>query len=161
MSDQSPIPDIDAWAAEQTDAVILALTLLGEARGEDRIGRTMVADTIMTRVQIAVAHRARTGAPYWWGETPKEVCLKSYQYDCWLPGDPNRLKLPGLTHDPLWPEALEIAQAAVSGAAKGSAHEATHYLNPHAVKRMPDWAIPANQVAAHLHHVFYQVVRAS
>ena len=159
MSDPTPVPvtDIESWAAAQPDDVILAVTLLGEARGEDRLGREMIADTVMTRVLIAKAHEARTGGAYWWGDTARAVCLKPFQFDCWLAGDPNRAKLPDLLRHPLWPEALEIARAAIAGIADGPAKGATHYLNPHAVAHMPDWAVPANQVAQHLHHTFYRV----
>jgi len=149
--------DIDAWAAAQPGDVILAVTLLGEARGEDRLGREMIADAVMTRVSIAKAHEVHAKAAYWWGDTPKAVCLHPFQFDCWLAGDPNRALLPNLLLHPLWPEALEIARAAIAGVPDGPAKGATHYLNPHAVARMPDWAIPANQVAAHLHHTFYRV----
>lgn len=150
--------DIDAWAAAQPDEVILAVTLLGEARGEDRQGREMVASVMMTRVAIAAAHRAQFHSGYWWGETPKEVCLAHAQFDCWLPGDPNRAHLPELLQHPLWPEALEIAQAAIAGTLGDQANGATHYLNPHAVPRLPGWATPSSQVAQHLHHTFFRVV---
>ncbi len=150
--------DTKTWASQQPDAVILAATLLGEARGEDRQGREMIASVVMTRVAFAQAHRARVDAPYWWGETPREVCLAHMQFDCWNPSDPNYAEIPALTGTPLWAEALEIATTAISGALGDQANGSTHYLNPQAVAQMPSWATAANERAAHLHHVFYRVV---
>ncbi len=154
----SDTPDTETWAADQPDDVILAATLLGEARGEDRLGREMIASAVMTRVAIAKEHRAKYHSAFWWGETPREVCLKHLQFDCWNERDPNYPNLPALTRHPLWPEALEIAREAIAGRLPDQANGATHYLNPRAVARQPDWAVPANERAEHLHHVFYRVV---
>ncbi|MBI3445620.1 MAG: cell wall hydrolase [Magnetospirillum sp.] len=151
------IPDIDAWIKGQPDAIIVALTIMGEARGEDQQGRQMVASVIMTRVAVAAAHRAKYRSAYWWGETPREVCLKHGQFSCWLESDPNRVKMQGFLAHPLWAEVLETARAAIGGRLPDQAHGATHYLDPQAVKIKPNWATPANQVAAHLRHVFYRV----
>ena len=58
----------------------------------------------------------------------------------------------------LFPEALEIARAAIAGTLGDKAKAATHYLNPQGVEHLPNWATPDKQVAEHLHHVFFRVV---
>jgi len=146
------------WLASLTDAQVMAVTLLGEARGEDTLGRQMVANVFMTRVKIAQEHQARVGAPYWWGANVREVVLKPWQFSCWNENDPNRPELANLPNTPLWPEAMFIADTAVAGNLADHTNGATHYLNPRTVGLWPTWATPANQVAAHLHHTFYRVL---
>jgi N-acetylmuramoyl-L-alanine amidase len=62
-----------------TDKQILALTIYGEARGEIRAGQIAVGSVILERVK----HKD------WEGKTIPEVCLKPYQFSCYLPSDPN------------------------------------------------------------------------
>jgi spore germination cell wall hydrolase CwlJ-like protein len=146
------------WLTSLTDAQVMGVTLLGEARGEDTLGRQMVASVFMTRVKISQAHQARVGAPYWWGMNVREVILMPWQFSCWNESDPNRPKLMSLPEEPLWPEAMFIAESALTGTLPDQANGATHYLNPLTARPLPTWAISANQVAEHLHHTFYRVV---
>ncbi len=106
------------------DLSILARTLWGEARGEDRQGREMVASCIVNRVLISQQH------PHWWGSTVMEVCLHPWQFSCWLKADPNREKLIAVTEtDPIYAECLEIAAAAIAGTLVDMTGGATGYLN--------------------------------
>lgn len=66
-----------------TDLQVVAATLWGEARGEGVEGMIAVAHVI--------ANRARKGG--WWGSTPRDVCLKKWQFSCWNENDPNREKI--------------------------------------------------------------------
>lgn len=61
------------------DLDVLARTIYGEARGESWQGKVAVAYTIVNRA----AH------PSWWGKDVASVCLKPFQYSCWLASDPN------------------------------------------------------------------------
>jgi N-acetylmuramoyl-L-alanine amidase len=63
------------------DQKIVAMTIVGEARGEGKLGMYAVGAVIAQRV-IA------------WKKTPAQVCLKKSQFSCWNPNDPNRAKLP-------------------------------------------------------------------
>ena len=75
------------------EALVLAMTLYGEARGEANAGLRAVAAVIMNRVERA---EARLPRGMWWGNTVREVCLKRGQFSCWNSGpppDPNRAKM--------------------------------------------------------------------
>ncbi len=150
--------DFTAWLSSLTDTQVLAITLLGEARGEDILGRQMVAASVMNRVAHAQVHQARIGAPFWWGADLRSVVLKPWQYSCWNESDPNRAKLPSLTSHPLWSEAMAIADTAVAGRLIDRTQGADSYLNPDIVKLPPKWAVPSRMTAQHLHHQFYRTV---
>lgn len=90
-----------------SDAQIVARTIYGEARNQVPLGQKAIACVIM--------NRARHGG--WWGSTPREVCLKPFQFSCWNANDPNRsLMLAVDPLDPVFSPLLEIAQSAMAGA---------------------------------------------
>lgn len=141
-----------------SDHQVFARTLWGEARGEDCFGRHMVANVIMNRVNADLGHDNK---PDWWGEGVGDVCLKKYQFSCWLPGDPNRAKLLAVTAaDPVFQECLEIAEAAMAWRLKDLTNGATHYANVVLLTRLgtlPAWAVAQNWRASHGHHDFFLV----
>lgn len=140
-----------------SDVEVLARTIWGEARGEDRPGREMVASVIMNRVK---ADLGNDGKPDWWGETVFEVCTAPFQFSCWLPNDPNRKKLLAVTEDdPVFKDCLGIAQAAIEGRLPDRTGGATHYLNPLLCERVygwPKWAVKAELTATNGRHNFYR-----
>lgn len=150
-----------AGLAAPTPHDVLARTLWGEARGEDRRGREMVANVIMNRVNLDLG---RDGKPDWWGEGVIAVCLMPFQFSCWLPRDPNRKKLLAVTEaDPVFRECVEIASAAIAGTLPDYTGGATHYLNiPLILKTgqtLPTWATDARKrTADHLGHTFFRVI---
>ena len=75
---------------------IVAMTILGEARGEGEVGMYAVACIIAQR-SIA------------WKQTPMQVCLKDWQFSCWNKNDPNRKKLPSLLNTPQAAYAKRLA----------------------------------------------------
>lgn len=100
------------------DRTALALTIMGEARGEGKEGMEDVGHTIINRV----AH------PSWRGNTILDVCLKPYQYSCWNKGDPNRFFMLGINEDdPLYVKALSIADSLIAGALPDTTDGATYY----------------------------------
>lgn len=141
--------------------MVLARTLYGEARGEDRRGREMVANVVMNRVNIDLH---RDGKPDWWGEGVVAVCLAPWQFSCWLPKDPNRAKLMAVTEaDPIFRECVQIARQAIAGNLPDHTGGATHYLNiPLVMKtggKLPTWATDAKKhTAAHGGHTFFRVI---
>lgn len=147
---------------DPTDPVeILARTLWGEARGEDRQGREMVANVIMNRVN---ADLGNDGKPDWWGEGVVEVCLAPWQFSCWLPGDPNRAKLVAVTaEDRVFAQCLDIAAAALAGDLPDRTAGATHYLNPEVTKKqnrggLPKWVRGRTPTAIHGRHHFFRLI---
>ena len=75
---------------------IIAMTILGEARGEGEAG--------MYAVGCIIAQRSIA-----WGKTPTQVCLKKWQFSCWNPNDPNKAKLPSLLNTPQGAYAKRLA----------------------------------------------------
>ena len=68
---------------------IFARTIYGEARGESWTGKLAVAWTM----------RNRADNPGWWGKDIYSVCLKPWQYSCWLSTDPNAAVITQVTLD--------------------------------------------------------------
>lgn len=75
-------------------AQIMALTIYGEARGESTEGKIAVGSVILERVD----HRA------WDGRTVQEVCLRKWQFSCFLENDPNHGKLLAIAEN--WDAAM-------------------------------------------------------
>jgi len=74
-----------------SELITMAKTVWGEARGESVKGQIAVAWVIKNRADN----------PRWWGKTIEEVCLKKYQFSCWLESDPNKAKMDKLTEEDL------------------------------------------------------------
>ena len=74
--------------AERTQREVVAMTILGEARGEGKAGMYAVACVIAQRS----IEWKRNGKSI----TPKQACLQAWQFSCWNKNDPNRKKLPTL-----------------------------------------------------------------
>lgn len=124
---------------------VVARTLWGEARGEGRDGMIAVACVI----------RNRFTHPRWWGATPTAVCLKPWQFSCWLEGDPNRSKMLAVTEgDRAFRFALEIADLLLAGKLADVTNAADHY---HAEGVSPVWASGQQAVARIGKHVFYRL----
>lgn len=115
---------------EKTDENILALTMMGEARGSGLQGMQAVGNSIMNRVV----------KQSWYGKTPAEVCLKPWQYSCWNAGDPNRPYLEQITADNgQFAVALSIAQNLANGSLADLTDGATHYYAK-TMQTVPKWA---------------------
>ncbi|WP_298374408.1 cell wall hydrolase [Azospirillum sp.] len=124
---------------------IIARTLWGEARGEGIAGMAAVAGVIANRVR----------SPRWWGKTVSTVCLKPYQFSCWLKGDPNRDKLLTVTEaDRSYWLALEIADELEDGRLRDVTAGADHY---HSTRVQPEWSRGKTPVATIGVHRFYRL----
>ena len=85
-----------------------------------------------------------------------------YQFSCFLPNDPNlaELKLIAADWDAAYQKSVtlrqcsEIATGLINGTIERNVN-ALQYLNPKAVKVMPEWTKTMKLVAAIGHHVFY------
>jgi len=80
------------------DKQIMGLTIYGEARGEPDEGKIAVGSVILERVD----------KKSWMGKSIQEVCLKPYQFSCYLPNDPNFPQLKNIAND--WDNQYNISQ---------------------------------------------------
>lgn len=139
--------------ANEDPAMVVAMTLYGEARNQDAAGQQAVASVILNRV-------AKQKAFY--GLTAKDVCLKPWQFSCWNKNDPNRAILtdPANHTTETFLQCLEIAQSALAGTLDDNSGGATHYYANYIPK--PSWLINnpngPQQTAQHGVHLFYKNV---
>jgi N-acetylmuramoyl-L-alanine amidase len=146
-----------------TDVQVLACTLYGEARSEPTEGIIAVACVIRNRVHADLKGDQQ---PDWWGEGYRGVCLKEWQFSCWMPegGAGNHAKLlqlvnelkAGTVTDARYKECAWIATGIVNDWCRDVTNGSDHYhvagMNPR-----PSWAqrfTPIKQVAK---HVFYRL----
>lgn len=119
-----------------SDREIIALTLLGEARGEGTIGMTAVACVISNRAQERHA-------------TPARVCLQPKQFSCWNGGvNPKLLRTAAAI------QALEIADLVLAGELPDITEHANHYCR---FDCSPSWADPQRVTIQIRNHIFYRL----
>ena len=135
---------------------VLALTLWGEERGGSVQGRIAVGCVIRNRVD--------EGGRY--GKGYGGVCLKRWQFSCWLPqgGEQNFLALMKLANRSLAREPREIsrvftecswvAKGIISGALMDCVKKANHY---HTKNSTAKWAKGQKAVAEIGEHLFYRL----
>ena len=127
-SETPPNPETDAPKAAldpEGDAVILAKTMFGEARGELPGGIAAVGCVVRNRVTIDLHS---DGKDDWWGEGYRGVCLRPWQFSCWLITDPNFALLSKLTPDsPELQGFIKLAKQIIIGAVPDVTLRATHY----------------------------------
>lgn len=133
--------------ANDTDILIGALTIYGEARGCTQEGRVAIAHTILNRM------RARK----WWGSgvhpyrnhSMAAVCLKPWQFSVWNASDPNYALLSRLRDE--YRQAIQNKDCraslkalidALDGYAPDPTGGATHYLTSrlHDSSKAPAWS---------------------
>ncbi len=112
---------------------VIAITILAEARGEGQAGMYAVAAVIAQR-----AHER--------GQTPKEICLKPYQFSCW-----NGKSLKGMVPQAEYAIALAKNIKLLSRDFVGFAN---HYHNN---KVSPKWAKGKKPVKVIGNHLFYKL----
>lgn len=129
-----------------SDTEILAKTLYGECRGEPFEGKQAVANVIMNRVNN----------PRWWGNDVRSVCLRAYQFSCWLQFDPNRSKIMEVTSDdPVYEQCIELAVEAMSGNLSDVTGGCDSYLR---IGTVTDWSKKLTPYCEIGHHSFYVTV---
>jgi len=128
---------LDLWTVAQT--------CWGEARGEGSAGIYAVAQVIRNRHE----YHAR-----WRGMSPRRICLAPFQFSCWLPSDPNLVKMQKVSCDDAVFVACLVAAAEVfGGSVMSSVGRATHYYAD--TIPPPGWAI-GSPVAVIGHHIFFE-----
>ena len=137
---------------ELSDREIVARTIWGEARGEGVEGMRAVAAVIANRVRADLAGDGRTD---WWGEGWRGVCLARFQFSCWNENDANRARMLEARNTSLWmPEALAIADEAMSGRLVDPTGGATHYFADYITP--PAWAKGFTRTVKIGRHIFFR-----
>jgi len=115
-----------------SDTVLLARLVFGEARGSSLKEKISTAYTAMNRANDTID---------WNGENLREAILKGYQYSCFNYNDPNRRKV----MDPMeydstsWKESMKVAEGVLDRTYRDPTNGATHY---HTKKISPYWSKP-------------------
>jgi N-acetylmuramoyl-L-alanine amidase len=139
-----------------TPEQVVAMTIWAESRAEPIEGQVAVGCVIRNRV-------LKPGPQF--GDTWKTVCLKRWQFSCWIPegGEQNyqmlmaRCELAQRGKAP-WPaQALWIAQGIIAGVVADRVNGATHYYASWLVPP-PKWARGVDPVAIIGTHRFYKGV---
>lgn len=136
------------------DAIVMALTGLGEARGEGLEGMVAVMQTLPNRV---AEH----------GRTITERALQRLQYSCWWPAgglednhyvlDLAQRTMTGMLLPPEYDEALYLAGGVISGRFRNYSKGATHYCTYALLKHAPPaWAVGKEPVAIIGQHAFFR-----
>lgn len=131
-----------------TDIEALAKTIYGESRGEPPEGQIAVGFTVLNRLALNT----------WYGHSIEEVCLKPYQYSCWLKSDPNRSKMDSLSVDSdelqsFVDIAYQIINTQIDDPSLGATHYYAVYINP------PAWISQATFTVQIGQHRFYKDVK--
>lgn len=116
--------------ASDSDEVLLARLLYGEARGASREVKYAIANVVLNRAE----------RPCWWGSSVREVILAPRQFSCFNLDDVNRRKLlDPLRYDrqEVWQECRDVAREALSQR-HDMTHGATHYFDSSIA--IPRWA---------------------
>ena len=128
---------------------VVMRTLYGEARGQQLTGIEAVAHVIVNRARSPVS---------WWGNTPRSVCLRAWQFSCWNMNDPNRAILLAVSLDQLRrSNALSMAWQVLAGQLLDNTHGSLHYFNPKIAN--PRWARGLEPTVVIGDHAFYNNVR--
>lgn len=134
--------------AALTPIQVLACTMWGEARGDQKQGGSSLEE----RVAVGCVIRNRLRTPNRYGDTYRDVCLAPRQFSCWNLGGSNhealirvayRLVTGQPTMDDVLDETRYLAEGIVQGVILDRVKQATHFYAPLAMKppgRVPDWA---------------------
>ncbi len=148
--------------ARLSPAQTVGLTAYGEARSEPPRGRVGVVNTIANRV---AAHREA------YGLDPKAVCLKRWQYSCWIPegGRANhdallltaRHLLRADAHiGPILQHCLDLGAQLVAGTLEDVVKGSTHYVTLDLFRSAPPrWAVGLTPTCIIGSHVFFAGVQ--
>lgn len=134
------------------DLDLMTRTVYGEARGEIPAGQVAVAWCIRNRAEIDLGN---DGRPDWWGEGIGGVCLKPFQFSCWLPNDPMFPKIKVARTSQL-AECLKACYAVLAGEAPDPTGGATHYYAD--TIPTPKWAIGKTPAAVIGAHRFFRLI---
>lgn len=142
----------EAIRAALSDVQALVCTLYGEAANEPIQGIVACGCVIRNRVLADLGH---DGRPDWWGESFRDVCLKSWQFSCWWEKNSNTDRVYALAEallakqpygdQSLIAELQWIAEGLIGDQLRDITRGADHYVTT-SLYRMaaPKWALYAD-----------------
>jgi N-acetylmuramoyl-L-alanine amidase len=131
---------------------VVAKTLYGEARGE----ATQFGVTALEAIASVIWNRFLK-RPSVFGATPKAVCLKPYQFSCWLPTDPNyTLLTQSDIQDGVYSLCKMVAHTFLNGEGKDVTNGADHYHSRWIAP--PVWAHNTQPIVDIGNHRFYKLI---
>lgn len=125
-SERIPSVDDPKWTDDfydDSEEMILARLIFGEARNQSKEAKIWVASTVLNRIE----------AKTWWGSTVHEVILKDRQFESFDKDNPNRPIVENPLYDSTqkqsWRDSYEVAKRILSGDISIPS-EATHFHDP-------------------------------
>ena len=143
-----PLPEVGVKFEEQSELVLLAQTVLGEAEGECWLGKLAVASVIMNRVRDPR-----------WGDTVQDVALQKWQFSCFNAGSPRiapMMRPRKHVRPEVWEDCVKAAAAAFFGLCEDVSEGADHYLVTSWQDRTA-WARDRTPVAEIGDHSFFKI----
>ena len=137
-------PDRDKSFDKQSNIILLAMVIYGEARGEPIEGQVAIGNVIKNRLE----NKERFGGNW------KEVILKKWQFSCFNENDPNRVKMLDPELD-IWEQCYVIADAIFFDHFRDNVSGANHYVNPKIAQ--PKWIEGGKPVKVIGNHSFYKL----
>lgn len=136
------------YDTEQYD--IVARTIYGEARGEFTKNDGGLAS--LMAVGNVILNRTKS---YRFGKTPRDVCLKPYQFSCWNENDPNKGLIQNITtQNSLFSLCLDVSKNILEekwpDLTKGSDHYHTKAVYPY-------WSVKKRPLVMIGNHLFYKL----
>jgi len=139
------------------DLDVMALTVLGEARGETIKGQHAVCHVIFNRYKN----------PRWWSRNARDgiaddtlaaVCKDPYQFSCWNPNDPNFAKLTSesIKQLQIFTSIRETCRSVLNGQVPDPTGGADHYCVTKIAKNTR-WAKGRKPIAVIGNHSFYRI----
>jgi N-acetylmuramoyl-L-alanine amidase len=122
------------------EILVIALTILGEARGEGFEGMAGVASVIQTR---AIERK----------QTPTQVCLAPKQFSFWN-GGVSEAKKQELLKNPQAGNAIRLAKLVAEKRMPDVVQGANHY---HTFQVSPKWSKGEKPIAVIQNHKFYRL----
>ncbi len=125
MVDRRPVPGL--MIEQQSESVICALALCGEARGEQDAGGRLES-TAMLAILWVLWNRVKDPGNRW-PKTMRQAFLQPWQFSCFNPNDPNRARLLDLWKtDPVsWERADTVCDLFEQECTLDPTGDATHY----------------------------------
>jgi N-acetylmuramoyl-L-alanine amidase len=151
----TPLPDdVQRIIDQMLPREAIARTAWGES---DCLGTLGIWATINTG-----QNRLNSGIR-WWGHDLKSIFLHAgktgiHQYSCWNADNPRLQKILALTEEnPIYREALDLADFALAGNLADITCHASHYYNHEIIKTPPSWARGRTTCWILEPHWFYEV----
>lgn len=133
-----------------SDMDVVARTLYGEARGEVNKFGIIALEAIASVIWNRLAINSKR-----FGTTPRQICLKPYQFSCWNQNDPNLPLLLSPLKNNISELCYKVAEDFLNGKGRDVTNGADHYHNRRI--QPPAWAENILHVVDIGNHRFYRL----